>query len=162
MYGADIAERNKSRGKYGINLAIKATKESYENRGKQCLRQFLFRTNLNLQAQSNFNHVNELRYRVASMFKTVIESLHSRAVVMEQVFDEEIPFLSKFYQKRRKGVPMKKNNRINQRLNNIKPNIKQRVLCLYMNRMKFAYTVKILKWFLLNRSDSYDDLSEIQ
>ena len=30
-----------------------------------------------------------------------------------------------------------------------------------MNRMKFYYTVKTLKWFLLERSDSYDDLEDV-
>ena len=29
---------------------------------------------------------------------------------------------------------------------------------LYMTRMKFYYTVKTLKWFLLYRSDSYDEV----
>ena len=134
-------------------MAIKSTKDLYEDRGKWTLRHFLFQTNLNLQAQMNFNHVNEIRLKVASMYKAVIESLYFRAQAMEQVFDSEISHLTKFYSKRKKGVPMKKHNRIFHRLNNIKPMIKQRVLCLYMNRMKFQFTVKTLKWFLLHRSD---------
>ena len=31
----------------------------------------------------NFNHVNDIRYKVATMYKSVIESLYSRAQVME-------------------------------------------------------------------------------
>lgn len=32
---------------------------------------------------------------------------------------------------------------------------------LYMTRMKFYYTVKTLKWFLLYRSDSYDEVEQV-
>ena len=95
------------------------------------------------------------------MYKSVIESLHSRACIMEYIFENEISHLTKFYAKRRKGVPFKKHNRILNRLANIKPMIKLRVLSLYMTRMKFYYTVKTLKWFLLHRSDQYNDLAEI-
>ena len=42
------------------------------------------------------------------------------------------------------------------KLNTIKPEIKERVLLLYLNRMKFYFTIKTLKWFLLFRSDDYD------
>lgn len=47
------------------------------------------------------------------------------------------------------------------KLNTIKPEIKERVLLLYLNRMKFYFTIKTLKWFLLFRSDDYD-LEDIQ
>ena len=39
------------------------------------------------------------------------------------------------------------------KLSMIPAEIKERVLLLYMARMKFYYTVKTLKWFVLNRSD---------
>ena len=47
------------------------------------------------------------------------------------------------------------------KLSNINKGIKQRVLMLYMARMKFYYTVKTLKWFLLFRSDSYDEVEQV-
>ena len=56
----------------------------------------------------NFNHVNGIRYKVATMYKSVIESLYSRAQVMEQVFDAEIGLLTRHYSKRKKGVAYKK------------------------------------------------------
>ena len=33
---------------------------------------------------------------------------------------------------------------------------------LYMTRMKFYYTVKTLKWFLLYRSDQYNDVQDVK
>jgi len=56
---------------------------------------------------------------------------------MDQVFENEIGYLIKFYSKKKKGVAIKKNQRIVARLSTIKPEIKQKVLWLYMNRMKF-------------------------
>ena len=108
LYNADLFQRTQRHGRYGLNIALKSTKDVYEDRGKMTLRHFLFQTNLNLQAQMNFNHVNGIRYKVATMYKSVIESLYSRAQVMEQVFDAEIGLLTRHYSKRKKGVAYKK------------------------------------------------------
>ena len=56
---------------------------------------------------------------------------------MNEVFDNEISYLVKFYSKKRKGGIPKKHSRIIAKLSNIKPEIKRKVLWLYMNRMKF-------------------------
>ena len=48
------------------------------------------------------------------------------------------------------------------KLNNISEPVKIRVLKLYLVRMKLYYTVKMLKWFLLNRSDNYEDVMEVK
>ena len=50
LYKGGLEERTQRRGKYGLCLAVKATKDNYEDRGKMTLRHFLFQTNLNLQA----------------------------------------------------------------------------------------------------------------
>jgi len=77
---------------------------------------------------------------------------------MTKVFDNEIAYLIKFYSKKRKGISSKKHTKMVTKLNNISRPVKKRVLMLYMARMKFYYTVKTLKWFLLYRSDQYDDV----
>ena len=56
---------------------------------------------------------------------------------------------------------MKRNVRIVRQLGAIKPEIKLKVLQLYMARMKFYYIVKTLKWFLLYRQDNYETLEDI-
>jgi len=80
---------------------------------------------------------------------------------MSEVFDNEIGYLVKYYSKKKKGAPNKKHQRLVVRLNTIDKQIKNRVLMLYMARMKFYYTVKTLKWFLLFRSDQYDDVQDV-
>ena len=122
----------------------------------------MFHTSLNLQVKDNFNHMQKIRYRIADMYRRHIDALKGRADVMSQVFESEIGYLVKFYSKRKKGSgPNKKHQRMVVKLSNIDKNIKQRVLMLYMARMKFYYTVKTLKWFLLYRSDSYDEVEQV-
>ena len=74
---------------------------------------------------------------------------------MSQIFDREIGTLNTYFtnNKKKKGVSAKKYQNILKRLSQIQPEIKRRVLQLYMCRMKFQYTVKTLKWFLLYRAD---------
>lgn len=90
------------------------------------------------------------------MYKRHIEALYDRVYCLSKIFDDEIGYLVAFYQKKKKGANVKKNNKMIVKLNTIKPEIKERVLLLYLNRMKFYYTIKTLKWFLLFRSDDYD------
>lgn len=73
---------------------------------------------------------------------------------MSQIFDREIGTLNTYFtnNKKKKGST-KKYSHILKRLSQIHPEIKRRVLQLYMCRMKFQYTVKTLKWFLLYRAD---------
>ena len=73
-------------------------------RSKNVVREFLFHTNLNLQAKNNFNNVNEVRYKVADMYKKHLYAIEYRTGVMDEVFDKEIGYLTKYYQKRKKGV----------------------------------------------------------
>ena len=87
------------------------------------------------------------------MYKKHIGALLGRSMVLSTVFDTEIGVLTKFFARKRKGVSMKRNIRIVRQLGSIKPEIKLKVLQLYMARMKFYYIVKTLKWFLLYRQD---------
>ena len=139
--------------RHALNVATVVRKGAFEDQGVRLLRQFLFQTNLNLQAKDSFNHVNDVRDRMAEMYRKHIAALEGRASVLSHVFETEIGYLVKHYSKKKKGAPVKKNLRIVARLSAIKPEVKQRVLSLYMARMKFYYTVKTLKWFLLYRSD---------
>ncbi len=98
---------------------------------------------------------------IALLYKAHIKALQGRAEVMDQVFEREIGYLVKQYSKKKKGVVNKKHMRIVGKLGCINKSVKNRVLCLYMNRMKFYYTIKTLKWFILYQSDSYPDLEKV-
>ena len=137
--------------KYAMNIASVVNKDYFENQAVKTLRNFLFHTNLNLQTKDSFNFANDCRYRVAKMYKKHIGALLGRSLVLSTVFDTEIGYLTKFFARKRKGVSMKRNIRIVRQLGAIKPEIKLKVLQLYMARMKFYYIVKTLKWFLLYR-----------
>ena len=130
--------------------------DGFKEKAQKILRQYLFQTNLNLEAKDQFNHLQKMRYRIAEMYKRHIEALYDRVYCLSKVFDDEIGYLVAFYQKKKKGANQKKNNKMIVKLNTIKPEIKERVLLLYLNRMKFYFTIKTLKWFLLFRSDDYD------
>ena len=124
-------------------------KDHYEDEGKRLLRKFLFQTSLNLQVKDHFNHTQKIRLHIAHLYRTHISALKGRAEVMDQVFEREIGYLVKQYSKKKKGVVNKKHMRIVAKLGCIDKAVKNRVLCLYMNRMKFYYTIKTLKWFIL-------------
>ena len=81
---------------------------------------------------------------------------------MEEVFDREVQYLSKQFMKKKKGNNNKKQLRVVAKLGNIRSEMKNRVLCLYMNRMKFYYAIKTLRWYILYQSDTYDDIKKIQ
>ena len=134
-----------------------------EDSATQLLRQFLFMTNLNCQTKTRFNYLQKMRFKIAAMYRAHIQALESRTRVMYDVFDTEIGYLVKYFSKKRKGGLDKKHKRLVVKLNCIDRAIKERVLLLYMNRMKFYYTVKTLKWFLLYRSEQYsiEDVSTL-
>ena len=89
------------------------------------------------------------------MYRRHWHALRDRVNVMRDVFKIQANYLQAFYSKKKKGQTNKKNPKILARIINIRPEIRERVLLLYMTRMKFYYTVKTLKWFLLHRSDDY-------
>ena len=73
------------------------------------------------------------------MYKEHIVALRFRAAAMSDIFDREIGYLVSYFTngKKKKGAPAKKFQRIVTRLSSIQPEIKHRVLQLYMCRMKF-------------------------
>ena len=163
-FRGDFAERQLRKARQSLNVAAVLKKDVYEEEGTDLLRGFLFATALNVQTKGSFNHMNEVRYKVATMYRRHLEALDSRANVMSELFDKEIGYLNKYYSDSKKGT-LKERARKKQtlrELSNINPQIKQRVLQLYMARMKFYYTIKTLKWFLLFRSDQYDDMEAVQ
>ena len=91
------------------------------------------------------------------MYRFHIYALQQRASVMTELFETEIGALVSHYSKKKKGAPVKKNKNIVVRLNSINADIKKRVLSLYLCRMKFYFTVKTIKWFLIYRHDNYTD-----
>ena len=100
--------------------------------------------------------MNETRTKIAMLFRKHTYALNARVKGLHHIFDSEISYLIKYYSKKRKGAPVKKNNKIVVRLSSIKKEIKERILRLYLNRMKFYYTVKTLKWFLLYQTDKQE------
>lgn len=60
-----------------------------------------------------------------------------------------MPLLVAHFIKTKTRNNVKKNNLLIIKLNSIKTEIKERVLLLYFNRMKFFYNLKSLKWSLL-------------
>ena len=162
-YRGDFGERQLRRARQSLNVAAMLKKDTHEREGTDLLRGFLFATALNVQTKGSFNRMNEVRYKVATMYRRHLEALDSRANVMSELFDKEIGYLNKYYSDSKKGT-LKERARKKQTLrdlSNINPVIKQRVLQLYMARMKFYYTIKTLKWFLLYRSDQYDDMEAV-
>jgi hypothetical protein len=141
--------------KQSLNFTTVVKKCQFEDYGTRLLRGFLFQTNLNLQTKESFNHVNEMRYKVAAMYRRHLQALRGRSDAMRIVFQDQSNYLQSFYIKKKKGVTIKKHSKILARIININEEIKERVLLLFMTRMKFYYTVKTLKWFLLYRSDQY-------
>ena len=73
------------------------------------------------------------------MYREHLVALRLRAAAMSDVFDREIGYLVSYFtnSKKKKGAQTKKIQRIVTRLSSIQPEIKQRVLKLYMCRMKF-------------------------
>ena len=65
---------------------------------------FLFQTNLNLEVKDSFNHVNDIRYRIAVLYRQHIEALQGRAKVMSEVFQREIGYLTTYFSKRKKDA----------------------------------------------------------
>ena len=111
-----------------------------------------------------------MRYKIADMYRRHIKALEYRCVVMSELFEDEVYNLVKNIQKQSKqkkvkGVEPKKTNKSAKlviRLLGIPKAMKNRVLCLYMARMKFFYTVKTLKWFMTYRSYTYADESAVK
>jgi hypothetical protein len=132
--------------KQSLNFTTVVKKCQFEDYGTRLLRGFLFQTNLNLQTKESFNHVNEMRYKVAAMYRRHLQALRGRSDAMRIVFQDQSNYLQSFYIKKKKGVTIKKHSKILARIIN---------MLLFMTRMKFYYTVKTLKWFLLYRSDQY-------
>jgi len=151
------------RVKQCLNFGAMTKQGQFEEQGTRILRAFLFHTNMNLQTKENFNHTNEMRYKVAAMYRRHLNSLIGRSDAMSIVFQDQANYLQSFYSKKKKGVTIKKHQKILAKIINIDEKIRDRVLLLYMTRMKFFYTVKTLKWFLLYRSEQYsiEDVSTL-
>jgi len=147
--------------KQALNFSAAVNMDRFKAQSTALLRKFLFHTNLNLQAKDHFTHLQKVRSKIAEMYRSHVRALENRAGVLSEVFDYEIGYLVKFFGKKRKGPGNKKNNRLVVKLNSISKAVKRRVLELYMSRMKFYFTVKTLKWFLLFRSDNYEELEEV-
>lgn len=64
-------------------------------------------------------------------------------------------------QKKKKGANTKKIKKKMIKLRKIRPEIKERVILLYLNRMKVYYSVKIRQWMLLNRHEQYQDTEDV-
>ena len=95
------------------------------------------------------------------MYRRHISALYDRVYCLSKIFDNEIGYLLAYYAKKKKGANAAKSKKLVVKLSSIKAEVKERVLLLYLNRMKFYFTVKTLKWFLLYRSESYDGLEDV-
>lgn len=107
-YVGNLDDRLLRRAKQSLNVKAIMTKENFEERGTRLLRAFLFQTNLNLQAKDHFNHVNDMRYKVADMYRRHLNALKGRVDAMRIVFQNQANYLQAFYSKKKKGVTIKK------------------------------------------------------
>ena len=70
---------------------------------------------------------------------------------MEGLFKQQQNTLQAYYSKK-KGAH---NSKFLAKIIGIPDSMKQRILQMYMLRMKFFFTLKTLKWFLMHRSENY-------
>ena len=87
------------------------------------------------------------------------------SVLRDVVWEREIGFLTRIFQKKKKGEKVsKKQTKICAKMLVIPKDVKERILFLYMTRQKFYYTVRFLQWLINYRGEGYEveQLEEMQ
>ena len=82
------------------------------------------------------------------------EALHTRTNCLStDVWQVESAALQSYFIKRKKQFPSA--DKIVRKISFIKPEVKERVIQLYMARQNFMHTVRFLRWLLVNREDNF-------
>ena len=127
-----------------MNLFTLVRNDRYQNQAVDTLKNFMFKTNLTYQTKQKFNHCNDMRYRTAALYRKHLEGLVVRSDAMaNKCFQDAANQLQAFFSKKKKNdnAGNKKRQKILTKIININPFVKDRILLLYMTRMKFSFTV---------------------